>query len=125
MIWTKEAIMPPRPGQSRIDDAIKGPVAVLCHDFAGKLTSSWTWSKLVYPLYKAGISVVMVDFPSFGMSRICGRADVDRSYWIEKDWRIVVQLMDTLKIRKVHLITCGESCNLVLKMLKFVKLRLE
>ncbi|CAK0894307.1 unnamed protein product, partial [Prorocentrum cordatum] len=121
----KEAIAPPLPGQARVDDAIKGPVAVMVHDFGGRLTSSWAWSKLVFPLWKAGVSVLMVDFPGFGLSQVCGKADVDRSVWIERDWRIVTQLMDTLKIRKAHLVTCGESSNIVFKMLKFVKLRLE
>ncbi|CAK0900699.1 unnamed protein product [Prorocentrum cordatum] len=124
MLWTKDALAPPRPNQLRRDDAVKGPVAVLCHDFAGRLTSSWTWSKLVYPLHRAGISVVMVDFPGFGLSRICGKG-AQRSSWIEQDWRIVEKIMDTLKIRRAHLVACGESCNIVLKMLKFVKMRLE
>lgn len=96
----------------------KGPVALMLHDYQGPLTTSWTWSKLAYRLYKHGMSVVMVDMPGFGSSTVNLDLSFPMEKWRARDWLLVSQILLEIHVSKVHVVAVGESCSTFIRMMQ-------
>eukprot|EP00913_Durusdinium_trenchii_P014504 g13605.t1 len=95
----------------------QGPFAMLLHSLEPPLTSSWTWVKLGRPLYMKGFSVVMIDFPGFGRSKMNMDSSVALDVWAFQDWHLICQTLDELKVHSAHMIACGHACGAVLRIL--------
>lgn len=95
----------------------QGPFAMLLHGLEPPLTSSWTWVKLGRPLFMKGFSVVMIDFPGFGRSKMNMDSAVGLDVWSFQDWHLICQTLDELKVHSAHMIACGHACGAVLRIL--------
>lgn len=95
-----------------------GRFITLLHSFSGRLTTSWTWSKLARPLYERGFNILMLDFPGFGRSTINLESACPVKDWFQNDWHIVTQLLQELRISETHFVAVGESCATLLKMMQ-------
>lgn len=95
----------------------QGPFAMLLHSMEPPLTSSWTWVKLGRPLFMKGFSVVMIDFPGFGRSKMNMDSAVALDVWAFQDWHLICQTLDELKVHSAHMIACGQACGAVLRIL--------
>eukprot|EP00933_Yihiella_yeosuensis_P008945 TRINITY_DN11466_c2_g5_i1.p1 TRINITY_DN11466_c2_g5~~TRINITY_DN11466_c2_g5_i1.p1 ORF type:complete len:852 (-),score=128.88 TRINITY_DN11466_c2_g5_i1:193-2748(-) len=82
------------------------------------LANGFAWIKLAVSLWKAGLSVVMVEWPGFGtcQSQIAGsiRAETLASYW-RLDWDLLTQILRELNIQRTHVVAAGRSCGTLLK----------
>lgn len=96
--------------------------AVVCvHPTAGAMTSSWAWGKLLYPLFKAGLSTILIDLPGFGVSGLNGNFDkIPVSRWLESDWKILMKALDVVPdgSRTANIVTCGDGCNAAIRMIQ-------
>mmetsp|Transcript_77864 Transcript_77864/g.166998 ORF Transcript_77864/g.166998 Transcript_77864/m.166998 type:complete len:581 (-) Transcript_77864:232-1974(-) len=96
----------------------EGRFVLFLHAQRGELTSSWTWSKLVKPFFQRGFSVIMMDWPGFGRSSVNMSTNCHLSVWKYQDWSIVTQVLENLQVQKVHLLACGDSCGVFIRMLQ-------
>eukprot|EP00930_Biecheleria_cincta_P076141 TRINITY_DN63350_c0_g1_i1.p1 TRINITY_DN63350_c0_g1~~TRINITY_DN63350_c0_g1_i1.p1 ORF type:complete len:687 (+),score=109.15 TRINITY_DN63350_c0_g1_i1:222-2282(+) len=94
-----------------------GPTIAMFHSLEFPLTTSWTWIKLARPLYKSGFSVVMIDMPGFGRSKMNMDPSVKLEDWQHQDWHIICQTLDELRIHSCLTLTIGEMCGTVLRIL--------
>eukprot|EP00439_Symbiodinium_sp_Y106_P042923 s791_g5.t1 len=95
----------------------RGPFAMLLHGMQPPLTSSWTWIKLGRPLFQKGFSVVMLDFPGFGRSKMNMDSSVGLDAWSFGDWHLICQCLDELKVHKAHFVATGQACGASLRIL--------
>eukprot|EP00933_Yihiella_yeosuensis_P060897 TRINITY_DN63698_c0_g1_i1.p1 TRINITY_DN63698_c0_g1~~TRINITY_DN63698_c0_g1_i1.p1 ORF type:complete len:785 (-),score=119.35 TRINITY_DN63698_c0_g1_i1:180-2534(-) len=94
-----------------------GRFVTLLHSLDEPLTSSWTWIKLARPLYKKGFSVIMIDLPGLGKSKINMVSNVKKEDWVMHDWHVLCQTLDELRVPCCHFVACGSACNAVLKIM--------
>eukprot|EP00931_Biecheleriopsis_adriatica_P116091 TRINITY_DN91792_c0_g1_i1.p1 TRINITY_DN91792_c0_g1~~TRINITY_DN91792_c0_g1_i1.p1 ORF type:complete len:725 (+),score=142.18 TRINITY_DN91792_c0_g1_i1:71-2245(+) len=96
----------------------KGRFVTLLHGHQEPLSSAWVWIKLARPLFRAGFSVIMVDLPGFGRSKInLDPSGSARGTYKQQDWHIVSQLLDSLRVHSSHMVALGQSCGTVLRLL--------
>eukprot|EP00928_Gymnodinium_smaydae_P033114 TRINITY_DN23809_c1_g5_i1.p1 TRINITY_DN23809_c1_g5~~TRINITY_DN23809_c1_g5_i1.p1 ORF type:complete len:574 (+),score=148.37 TRINITY_DN23809_c1_g5_i1:111-1832(+) len=93
-------------------------VVYMLHDYEGRLTTSWTWSKFAKQMYKQGLSVIMPDFPGLGKSTVNQLPHADVETWRTQDWHIMLQITDWFKLPKVNTCSVGKSCACVIRMLQ-------
>lgn len=99
---------------------VSGKTVLMLHAMSGNLTTSWAWAKFFEPFYKAGLALVTIDFPGFGLSSIGGKYRAPPSLWRDIDYRIAAKvLLDVLQPLPpdVRLLTLGESCVTAIGML--------
>jgi len=108
----------PESGNEQRSSLRKGRFAMLLHDTSGRLTTSWTWLKLVKPLYQMGLSVILVDLPGMGKSSINNVSTLSTSVWQSHEGHILCKILDELRVSKCHLVACGHSCSALLRMVK-------
>lgn len=94
-----------------------GTTIALFHSLEFPLTTSWTWVKLARPLYKSGFSVVMIDLPGFGRSKMNMDPAVKLEEWSHQDWHILSQTLDELRVHSVLTICIGKICGTILRIL--------
>mmetsp|Transcript_37828 Transcript_37828/g.112955 ORF Transcript_37828/g.112955 Transcript_37828/m.112955 type:complete len:505 (+) Transcript_37828:137-1651(+) len=103
----------------------KGRFAMLLHDTSGRLTTSWSWLKLVMPLYQNGISAILVDLPGLGKSSINDVATLDPSVWQDQEAHILCHILDELQVARCHVVACGSSCSAFFRIVKNSPRQLE
>lgn len=94
-----------------------GRFAMLLHSLQSPLTDAWVWIKLGRPLYKKGFSVIMVDLPGFGRSKMNMNASVKPEEWWSQDWHLICQIVDELRLPATHFVAIGAMCSTVLKIM--------
>eukprot|EP00930_Biecheleria_cincta_P032243 TRINITY_DN22376_c0_g1_i3.p1 TRINITY_DN22376_c0_g1~~TRINITY_DN22376_c0_g1_i3.p1 ORF type:complete len:552 (+),score=80.49 TRINITY_DN22376_c0_g1_i3:111-1766(+) len=94
-----------------------GTTIALIHSIEFPLTSSWTWVKLARPLYKSGFSVVMIDLPGFGRSKMNMDPAVKLEEWQHQDWHIICQTLDELRVHSCLTMCIGQICGTILRIL--------
>eukprot|EP00931_Biecheleriopsis_adriatica_P086779 TRINITY_DN61371_c0_g1_i1.p1 TRINITY_DN61371_c0_g1~~TRINITY_DN61371_c0_g1_i1.p1 ORF type:complete len:705 (+),score=127.38 TRINITY_DN61371_c0_g1_i1:95-2209(+) len=94
-----------------------GPHITLLHGYDAPLTSSWTWIKLGRPLYKKGFSVILMDMPGFGRSKMNMDPAVKLDTWVNSDWHVVGQTLDELRVMGTYFIGLGRTCGTLLKLM--------
>lgn len=94
-----------------------GCTIALIHSLEFPFTTSWTWMKLARPLYKSGFSVIMIDLPGFGRSKMNMDPNVKLKDWKYQDWHILSQILDELRALHVLTICMGQICGTILRIL--------
>jgi len=112
-LWQKEAQLN-RPGSH----TRQGKFVTLLHGYDHPLTSSWTWIKLAPALYKKGFSVILMDLPGFGSSKMNMDPAVRLEEWVHEDWHIICQALDDLRVSASHMVALGSTCQAILKIMQ-------
>lgn len=94
-----------------------GTTIALLHSLEFPLTNSWTWVKLARPLYKSGFSVIMIDLPGFGRSKMNMDPAVKLEEWQHQDWHIICQTLDELRVHDCLTMCIGQICGTILRIL--------
>jgi len=112
-LWQKEAMLN-RPGSH----TRQGKFVTLVHGYDYPLTTSWTWIKLAPALYKKGFSVILLDLPGFGSSKMNMDPAVRLEEWVHEDWHIICQTLDDLRVSATHMVALGSTCQAILKIMQ-------
>lgn len=96
----------------------QGKFALLLHDLKGELTTSWTFTKFIRPLYRKGFSIIAVDLPGFGKSSVAQVCACPVSRWQEQQAHLIAKVMEELSIAKCQLLAVGDTCGILFRMLQ-------
>lgn len=104
----------------------QGRHAVLLHDLRdGQRTSSWLWLKFIRPLYKQGFSVVCIDWPGHGGSRVSDDPDSSSSRWRAQAPQLVGMCMDELGVEKANFVAFGGACEVMLELMRYYRAKVD
>lgn len=96
----------------------KGLCALLLHDLTGELTTSWTFSKFIRPLYRVGFSVLAPDFPGFGKSSVARVPSCSVSLWKEQCAHVISKIMEEMSVPACQMLAVGHTCGMLLHTLQ-------
>jgi len=93
-----------------------GKFVTMLHGIEYPLVSSWVWVKLVRPLYRKGFSVIAIDLPGFGRSKMNMDPSVKLEAWLKDDWHLICQTLDNLRVPCTHMVATGAQCATIFRM---------
>lgn len=114
--WQKESMNLNRRGLR------EGRFVTLLSDQRPPIEDALAWVKLVWPLYKKGFSVLLLDLPGAGGSGVNADPHVSYELWEQEDFRIVESALRGLSVTRTHLIAFGRSCRIILKFAKHAQI---
>ncbi len=87
------------------------------HPYGDKLTSAWCFMPFAYGFIRQHFNCIFLDLPGFNKSTVASTSRCPPSRWAAYDVDIVNQVLEFLKIPRVHIVAMGEACEMFLNCL--------